>query len=126
MLIKSSPSLVLRSSTASVSSAKDRLLASSKSFTSEFFKLGSKVLSPTAAAKEAAKTENRKSTVSVGGVEVLLLHSSYLPALTDSSSAALARLPAILVFFSCGVEGKADVRTSNVHFISGPLCSEPE
>lgn len=43
-------------------SAKDRILASSKSITSEIFKIGTKVLSPTR--EKLAKTENRNSNVS--------------------------------------------------------------
>ncbi|KAK7051422.1 hypothetical protein SK128_018122, partial [Halocaridina rubra] len=44
-------------------SAKDRILASSKSITSEIFKIGTKVLSPTR--EKLAKTENRNSTASL-------------------------------------------------------------
>nr|XP_045600175.1 EH domain-binding protein 1-like [Procambarus clarkii] len=44
-------------------SAKERLLASSKSITSEIFKIGTKVLSPTR--EKLAKTENRNSTASL-------------------------------------------------------------
>ncbi|XP_071527981.1 EH domain-binding protein 1 isoform X4 [Panulirus ornatus] len=48
---------------ATTPSAKDRLLASSKSITSEIFKIGTKVLSPTR--EKLAKTENRNSTASL-------------------------------------------------------------
>lgn len=44
-------------------SAKDRILASSKSITSEIFKIGTKVLSPTR--EKLAKTENRNSNASL-------------------------------------------------------------
>ncbi|XP_066972771.1 EH domain-binding protein 1 isoform X6 [Macrobrachium rosenbergii] len=44
-------------------SAKERILASSKSLTSEIFKIGNKVLSPTR--EKLAKTENRNSTASL-------------------------------------------------------------
>ncbi|KAK8730782.1 hypothetical protein OTU49_007928, partial [Cherax quadricarinatus] len=44
-------------------SAKERLLASSKSITSEIFKIGTKVLSPTR--EKLARTENRNSTASL-------------------------------------------------------------
>ena len=50
-----------RSGNLSSSSVKDKLVTTSKSFTSEFLELGNKVLSLTAA---DAKIETRKSTVS--------------------------------------------------------------
>ncbi|CAL4058786.1 unnamed protein product, partial [Meganyctiphanes norvegica] len=46
-------------------SAKDRILASSKSITSEIFKIGSKVLSPTRDKDKLGKSENRNSTASL-------------------------------------------------------------
>ncbi|XP_068234461.1 EH domain-binding protein 1-like [Palaemon carinicauda] len=48
---------------ATTPSAKERILASSKSLTSEIFKIGNKVLSPTR--EKLAKTENRNSTASL-------------------------------------------------------------
>ncbi|XP_066972777.1 EH domain-binding protein 1 isoform X10 [Macrobrachium rosenbergii] len=64
-------------------SAKERILASSKSLTSEIFKIGNKVLSPTR--EKLAKTENRNSTSQV----MLILQAwklvGSLPPETDAS-----------------------------------------